>query len=126
MKTGRLIPNGVKLEPHEYDTVLFFTNLGKTIELIKPPATQLTKVADFIMDGLIWEAKSPTVNTHKATERLFYRAASQSPNIIIDLRRIKGHASIPISTLKACFTTSRKVRKMLIINKKEELITFKK
>lgn len=33
-KQGRIIPNGVSLERHENDTIVFFTNLGYTIELI--------------------------------------------------------------------------------------------
>lgn len=35
-KVGKIIPHGVRLQQHEYDTVLYFTELGKEVELIKP------------------------------------------------------------------------------------------
>ena len=34
MKKGKIIPNGVILEKHEYRTVLLFTEMGVDIELI--------------------------------------------------------------------------------------------
>ncbi len=34
MKKGKITPNGVSLEKHEYDTVLFFTELGCDVELL--------------------------------------------------------------------------------------------
>ena len=51
MKIGKIIPNGVSLEKHENDTVIFFTNLGFNIELIPPSNTPKAKTPDFIMDG---------------------------------------------------------------------------
>lgn len=33
MKIGKIIPNGVSLEKHENDTVVYFTDLGYDIEL---------------------------------------------------------------------------------------------
>lgn len=33
---GKIVPNGVRLQAHEYDTVLYFTEMGKEVELIKP------------------------------------------------------------------------------------------
>ena len=34
MKKGKIIPNGVILEKHEYKTVLMFTEMGIDVELI--------------------------------------------------------------------------------------------
>ena len=77
------------------------------------------------MDGLEWEAKSPTVNTRKAIERLFYRAASQSSNVIMDLRRLKGSDILAIKQLSTCFWSTRKVRNLHIISKTGKLQKFK-
>ena len=82
---GKIIPNGVKPEPHEMDTFLLFANLGKTVELIPTSHTPKDKRADCIIDGVEWEVKSPTINKKRALERVFYAANSQSANLIIDL-----------------------------------------
>ena len=34
MKKGKIIPNGVILEKHEYKTILLFTEMGSDVELI--------------------------------------------------------------------------------------------
>ncbi len=122
---GKIIPNGAKPEPQEMDTILFYTNLSKRLELIPASHTPKDKRPGFVMDGLEWEAKSPTVNTRKAIERLFYRAASQSSNVIMDLRRLKGSDILAIKQLSTCFWSTRKVRNLHIISKTGKLQKFK-
>lgn len=125
-KQGKIIPNGVRPESQEIDTILFYTDLGKKIELIVPSNTPGNKRPDYFMDGLEWEAKSPTVNTRKAIERIFYRATSQSNNIIMDLRRLKGKDTMAIKVTLACFRTTRKARNLHIIERNGELRIYKK
>lgn len=108
------------------DTILFFTNIGKKLELIIPSNTPGNKKPDYFMDGLEWEAKSPMVNTRKSIERAFYRAANQSSNIIMDLRRLKGEDMMAIKVVLACFKSTRKVRNLHIIGKSGCLQTHKK
>lgn len=124
-KTGKVIPNGVKPTPHEWDTFLFFTDLGKNVELIMPSNTPYNKNADCIIDSVIWEAKSPTTTNHRSIERLFYNASNQSDSIIIDLRRAKGKEDA-VATLEKCFKNTRKVRNMHIITRNGTLRTYKK
>ena len=126
MNTGKIIPHGVRPEPHELDTILFFTELGKDVELIVPSNTPHAKTPDFFMDNVNWEVKSPQNNQHRTIERLFYNASNQSCNIIIDLRRIRGNEASTIKTLEKCFKNTRKVRKLYIITKTNELKSYKK
>lgn len=124
-KIGKVIPHGVKPAPHEWDTILFFTNLGKDVELIVPSNTPHSRKPDYIIDGLAWEAKSPTKCHHRTIERVFYDASNQSPNIIIDLRRAKGKENAAL-TLEKCFKHTRKVRNLYIITKNNVLKECKK
>lgn len=78
------------------------------------------------MDGLNWEVKSPANNQRRTIERIFYSASNQSCNIVMDLRRIKGKDNLVISILEKCFKNTRKVRKLYIITKTNELKTYKK
>lgn len=125
LKTGKIIPHGVKPEPHELDTILFFTNLGKDIELIPISHTPKVKSPDFVMEGQYWETKSPINNQRRTIERLFYNASNQSANVIIDLRRLKEDLEA-IIVLEKCFKNARKIRKLYIITKAGELKIYKK
>lgn len=127
MKTGKIIPNGVRLEMHEYNTVLFFTTLGKNVELIPPSSTPNARNADFFMDGLVWEAKSPTGNSSRMTiERVLHKAARQSENVVIDLRRTKLPDRQSLACLEKQFGLSRRIRRLIVITKQEKMVDFRK
>lgn len=125
-RRGRIIAHGVVLEPHEYETVLYFMELGKDVELIPRSRTPNAKDPDFYMDKLVWEAKSPVVNGRRSLERLFYRASTQSDNLIFDLRRLKGEDKLAVRILEDCFKITRRVRNMYIITKSGVLKQYKK
>lgn len=125
MKTGKIIPNGMVLATHEYETLVVLTNDGNDVELLKPSLTKYTKTGDFVMLGLIWEMKSPIGKSRRTMEHIFKKAAHQSKNIIIDLRRTKIADEQAIVSLKRVFKTSRSVRNLWIVTKKTEIIKLK-
>lgn len=126
MKIGKIIPNGVSLEKHENDTVVFFTNLGYNIELIPPSNSPKAKTPDFMMNGKAWEMKSPQGKSRVTVEHAFKRAAKQSENIIIDLRRTKIPTDQSKTSLEKLFKASRRIRNLKIITVENQLIDFKK
>lgn len=125
-KEGRIIPNGVSLEKHENDTIVFFTNLGYTIELIPPVLTPNSKTPDFMMLGQSWEMKSPLSSSKNAIERSFKKAAQQSENIILDLRRTTAESTKAIKICEKLFDSSKRVRKMKVITKNQKLKEYNK
>lgn len=125
-KMGKLVNHGSNLEPHELATVDFFLRLGEDIEIILSTYTSGNSNADFIMQGIIWETKSPTTNNIRSISRLFHRTTVQSPNIIFDLRRVQGDATSVEKQLIKLFQTSRIARKIQIITKTKKLLTFSK
>ena len=126
MKIGRITPNGVSLEKHENETVVYFTNLGYDIELIPPSNTPKAKKPDFMMDGKAWEMKSPQGKSRVTVEHAFKRAAKQSENIIIDLRRTKIPTNQVKASLEKLFKASRRIRNLKVITREQELLDFKK
>ena len=126
MKVGKIIPNGVSLEKHENDTIVFFTNLGYDIELIPPSNTPKAKTLDFMMGGKAWEMKSPQGKSRATVEHAFKRAAKQSENIIIDLRRTKIPTNQANISLEKLFKTSRRIRNLKVITREQELLDYKK
>lgn len=123
---GKLTTNGVVLQPHEYETVMYFLRCGKDIELIPESHTPKKPSPDFWMDCLVWESKSPTMNKIKTIERLFYKAVRQSSNVVFDLRRLDGSDAAIWRALEKCFKATRKARRMYIILKDEMLQEYSK
>lgn len=123
---GRLITNNVRLKPNEQDTVDYFLNLSKTVELIAPSNTPKNKRPDCIIDTITWEIKNPEVNSEKSLSALFYSALKQSNNIIFDLRHLHGKDFTAINHLNKLFITTRRIRKLWIITKNQQLLQYSK
>ena len=103
MKKGRIIPNGVILEKHEYKTITLFTEIGLDVELIQKSNKKGIRTPDIIMEGIKWELKCPKGQGRWLLENTLKKASRQSPNIIIDLNRIKIHQTKCIQELRKQF-----------------------
>lgn len=125
-KKGKIIPNGVSLEKHENDTVVFFTNLGFDIELIPPSNIPKAKTPDFNMNGKAWEMKSPSGKGRSVIEHAFKRAAKQSENIVFDLRRVNIPTKRAITEINRYLKASKRVKRIKIITRERELIDLNK
>ena len=126
IKRGHLVSHDLCLESHEKMTIDFFLNLGKDIELNLPSLTPGTSNPDFWMDGLVWEMKCPFVDRNERIAFLFRHATRQSVNVIFDLRNLKVADKKVILHLQKLFKISRRVRRLMIICKDNELKIFKK
>ena len=126
MDKGKIIPNGVVLEKHEYKTILFFTEIGEDVELIPKSNKKGIRTADIVMDGLQWELKSPRGKGRWLLENTLKKANRQSPNIVIDLRRIKIHQDRCLQELEKQFYKSKGVKWLKVITKTKKICDFKK
>ena len=125
-KKGKITPNGVSLEKHENETVVFFTELGCDVELIPPSNSPKAKTPDFMMGGIAWEMKSPHGKSKASLEHIFRKAARQSENIIIDLSHSKMREDSAIKEIERCFNQASSCRKLKIILKSRRLLEYKK
>ncbi|MBR5620881.1 hypothetical protein IKW75_00075 [Candidatus Saccharibacteria bacterium] len=125
-KRGKIIPNGVSLEKHENETVVFFTDLGYDIELIPPSNTPKAKTADFLMNGIAWEMKCPQGRSYNSIEHIIPNAAKQSENIILDLRRSFLDESKAIGVIKRRVDQIRKIKRCKVITKDQKVLDIKK
>ena len=124
-QTGKIVPNGVSLEKHEYDTILYLTNLGYDVELVPPSNIPKTKSPDICMRGKFWEIKSPEGKNIRTIEHAFKRAVKQSENIILDLRRNKVNAEIAVKCIQKLLGSSRRVREIWVITNENGLLTLR-
>lgn len=125
-KTGKVKPNGVMLQPHEYATVIVLTEHGYDVELIPPSYTPKSKTGDLIMNGMIWEMKAPVGKSRSTLEHVIQKAAHQARNIIIDLRRTKLDDTKSIVNARKLYAKFRSVRNLWVITKDGELIKLRK
>ena len=125
MRRGKITPNGVSLEKHENETVVYFTNLGYDVELIPPSGTPGSFRPDFTMNGLDWEMKSPQSDGSRTIEHAVRSAARQSENIVIDLRRSRLNEKRALSQLKFHSIKRTNIKRLVVILKSNTHIDMK-
>ena len=125
-KKGKIIPNGVSLERHEYETILVFTELGYDVSLIPKSNLKGVHTADIIIKGEQWEMKCPRGSGRWLLENTLKKASRQSESIIIDLARIRIHQAKCIEESEKQFYKIKQIRKMLIVTKSKKVIDYTK
>lgn len=127
MKRGKLIRNGVKIQPYEESSVDFLLSQGFNVELIIPVNTPKNKNPDFLINGVIWELKGPITKSKKTIKRLINTTNKQSTRMIIDLRRLKLDEEIAVNVLEYEFRESHRVKEMMLIVKdSNDILRYRK
>ncbi len=126
MKKGKIIPNGVILEKHEYKTILLFTEMGVDIELIPKSEKKGVHAPDIVMNGLRWEMKSPKGEGKYLMQNTIQKAVKQSRNVIVDLRRAKRSQERCLQELEKEFGSSKNLQKLKVITKSRRILDFEK
>jgi hypothetical protein len=82
------------------------------------------KTADVLIDGVVYEIKSPKADKLSAIERDLKRATRQSSNIIIDSRRMSKiiHGTTIQSFLAQKLKQQKTVKMLLFVNRKHQII----
>ena len=126
LKKGKIIPNGVVLKAHENATVVFLTELSFNVELIPPNNIKGVHTPDIKMNGREWEIKTPLGEGKYLISNTIQRAAKQSSNVIIDLRRTKRHQIKCLRELEREFNKSKSLKRLLVITKSGKILDYKK
>ena len=85
---GKIIINSTtNVWPHELFIAKCLSALGRTVEFI--PANNTHRSADALIDGVVYEFKSPEGSNIRCIERNVKRSKKQSSNIIICSIRVK-------------------------------------
>ncbi len=81
------VPRGLDVDAHELRTAETLARHGHVIEFRPLSNLPGVKNPDAVMDGEIWEFKSPTGAGKNTISHQFSRARQQSERLVIDLRR---------------------------------------
>jgi len=126
-KIGRLsLAIGRYPEPHELKTVEMFLNQGIDVEFLAESKIIGQKSADVVMNGQLWEIKSPIGKGKRTIEKTFEKASRQSPNIILDLRRCHAPSLEMLSKAEKEWQYRKNIKRLIIITKRGELLDYRR
>ena len=123
---GDIIFNGVSLTEDERYTISILVDKGYSISLVPRSEIKGFHLPDVVIEGKLWEIKSPKGKGKNTIRHNLQRAEKQSENVIIDLHRCGIPDDQAISQLKYEFSRLVGVRKLKIITKKKEILDFSK
>jgi hypothetical protein len=82
-------------------------------------ARDTAKTPDIVIENIEWEIKSPLGKSKHTIEEQVKRASAQSLYIIIDARRCKLHMAKIRNHLKFQVSVRPKIKRVLLINKRD-------
>lgn len=109
------------------ETAVALSRAGYNIEFIRRSEEERVTSADIIMDGIVWEMKSPKASNLKTIEKNLRKATKQARNVIFDSRRMKG---IPDHAIERELRTCANGRvanldRLLFVNRNSHIIDIK-
>ena len=81
---------------------------------------------DFLIDGVLWELKSPQGKGKNNIQRQLQYASHQSPNAILDASRSKMHATKIKREVEYQFKIIRSVKRLLFVSKDKKVVEIKR
>lgn len=80
------------------------------------------KTPDFLIDGVMWELKSPTGSGKRNIQHVISKALKQSCYIVVDARMSKINMQKVQSRLSAEMKLNRQIRRLLLIDKQKNVV----
>lgn len=126
-KTGEIIiKSGIDVWEHERRTAQALANAGYAVSFIKRSNEEYVRTPDVVIDGALWEMKSPISNRLPKIQKTLRQAIHQSPNVIYDSQRIKNLNDNQIKKeLEKWAAQFKAMKRLLFVNKKREVIVIK-
>ncbi|HEU0266341.1 MAG TPA: hypothetical protein VFQ70_01830 [Candidatus Saccharimonadaceae bacterium] len=115
-----IIPPGVFVNVHEKRTADYLaTHLYHDITFLVPNRQKGRRTPDIEMDGVFWEIKGPKGRSSRTIENNLRAALRQSPNIILDLRRMDGRTPTQkyLQEIERRFNDAKSMKRLIVITK---------
>lgn len=119
-------PSSLNIQEHEISTARAMTDAGYDVEFVRRTWGSRVTSADVVINGVLWEMKSPQAGSKKTIERNLRRASKQSSNIHFDSQRIKGMNDSEIeSALRTLCPHIKAIKRLRFVNRNREIIDIK-
>ena len=126
-KRGRIKYNGKEPLPHEKKTIKCLSKYGFDVETIIPSNMPGSHNPDILMMGTFWEMKGPTSINKNTIKNRFEKAKKQADGrAIFDLRNIKYGTTKTKYDIIELFTTTRGMRRILVVEKGDKILDITK
>lgn len=129
MKKGEgqvIIKPGVVPWPHEERTARALADAGRKVEFVRRSEEKRAKSPDVLIDGRLWEFKSPTADNVKAIQRNLHKALHQSRNVVFDSQRMKRVSDAVVEReLRKFANVMRSLEHLTFVNRKRQVIDIK-
>ncbi|MDR1358128.1 MAG: hypothetical protein LBJ48_02060 [Coriobacteriales bacterium] len=114
-------------DSHEIEAAwILARHFGTVVEFLIPTNGYKTKTADFVIDGLIWEMKSPTGKSKNTVGFAFKRGSKQARCIVLDARRIGLREHEALKYVQREYERRRKIRRVLFITKSLQVLDLQR
>ncbi len=120
-----VVPPGVFVDVHEKIAADFLAcEISHDVTFLVPDRSKGAKTPDIEMDGLRWEIKSPTGKSSRTIENNLRNALRQSPNIVLDLRRMDGRVPTDklLGRIQQQFGLVKSIKRIIVITRQGEHI----
>lgn len=126
-KCGEIvIRNGADPWPHEIKTAEALAKAGYFVVFTTKSNVQHRKSADVLMNGILYEMKSPTSSHLSVVEKNIKKAMSQSMHIVFDSKRMKNVKDHQVlHELEKQLIENRKIKTLLFVDKKRAVHRLK-
>jgi hypothetical protein len=114
-------------EPHEKEIAeILSKHYDSTIEFIAPINDYKRKTPDIVMNGVLWEIKSPIGNSKRHTVSYqFDRASKQSKCLIFDGRRTKLPDDFLKKRIVFELNKHKSIKRLVFITKSQKILEIK-
>jgi len=123
-KYNVIVPSDIKPypEPHEISAAAILAEYFKTDVLFIRRIVN-AKSADVLINGIVYEIKSPTGKGKRNIQHTLSDALKQSKNIVFDARRSKLHMNKITSELHRQYQMTASLQRLLLIRKTESSLS---
>lgn len=114
-----IIRDGAQPWPHEIKTAEALAAAGYVVIFTTKSQILYDKSADALIDGVLYEMKSPTSSHLSVVDKNINKALSQSCNIVFDSKRMKNVKDYQvIHELNKSIDERSKIKSLLFVDKK--------
>jgi hypothetical protein len=107
-------------EQHEIELAwILARHFNTVVEFLRPIEGYRLKTADLVINGQIWEMKSPTGRGRTTVSNQFKRASKQSSHVVFDARRIQLSEDAVLEQVRKECTRRKSIKEVLFVTKGE-------
>lgn len=114
-----IIHAGSEVWPHELKTAEALISAGYSVEFLPKDEADNRHSADALIDGIVFEMKSPESSHLSVVDKNIKKALSQSCNIVFDSKRMKNAKDEQVlHELEKSISSRRKIKSLIFVDKK--------